>query len=153
MSFRGLLFKGILPCTLLATAGCDGDPYTGFGCIANESHPAVGHARALSAQQLQQTYFTLKSLRSVHTVDVFGKVLRNEDIPDSLHFLEADSIKLRVSGLPYVVLANCFDERIELRLTSPESQNGPSITLQWAAPTKNNAYAIGMQVLWEMESL
>lgn len=127
------------------------DPYHGFGCIAPESHPAVAHARSLSQAQLQKVYVEVQKLSIKHAPKNYETQFIKGDIPDDLLFLKAELISVYQSGGPYIILANCFDERIELRLSS--SDQSPSvITLYWAEPTNENPYATGKQVLWQVGS-
>ena len=69
-------------------------------------------------------------------------------IPMSLSFLNAEVIRVYKSRGPYVILANCFDERIELHLTYSDDPKA-MVTLHWAEPTNENPYTTGSQILWE----
>ena len=129
-------------------SGCDGDPYHGFGCIAPESHPAVAEARKLTSEQLKTVYIEVQKLSEVHTKESYEKEFFKSEIPSNLSFLNADNIRVYKSRGPYIILANCFDERIELTL-SQASESEASITLHWAEPTKESPYARGSQVIWQ----
>lgn len=132
----------------LGLAGCDGDPYHGFGCIAPESHPAVAHARSLSSEQLGTVYSEIQKLSSKYAKDNYETQISRKEIPNSLLFLDAELIRVYRSRGPYVILANCFDERIELSLSSSDDPKA-TITLYWAEPTNENPYTTGKEVLWE----
>jgi len=132
----------------LGLASCDGDPYRGFGCIAPESHPAVAHARSLSPEQFETVYSEINKLSSKYAPDNYETQISRKDIPDSLLFLDAELIRVYRSRGPYVILANCFDERIELRLSSTDHPKG-TITIYWAEPTNESPYATGKQILWQ----
>lgn len=130
----------------ICIAGCD--PYSGFGCIAPEAHPAVEHARSISSEQWAVAYSEIQTLSEIHSQNADKTQFRKNQIPVSLSFLNAEVIRVYKSRGPYVILANCFDERIELHLTSSDSLKG-MITLHWAEPTNENPYATGSQILWE----
>ncbi len=139
----------MLALVLLGMAGCD--PYTGFGCVAPEGHPAVSHARSLSAKQLQAVFSEVTKLSLKHAPESYETQIYKADIPKSLSFLKAELIRVYSSNGSYIVLANCFDERVELTL-SPTNAPKSSITLHWAEPTNENPYATGSQVLWEIDN-
>lgn len=135
----------------LSLAGCDGDPYSGFGCIAPESHPAVEHARALTTKQLETIYRETQRLSNTVAPESYEAQFMRPEIPESLSFLSAELIRVHRSRGPNIILANCFDERVELRVSA---SNVPikRITLSWAEPTNENPYATGKQVLWEINN-
>ncbi len=128
--------------------GCD--PYSGFGCIAPEAHPAVGRARSLSQQQLETAFVEIQKLSAENASKNYETQFTYEEIPNNLAFLNAEVIRVYRTGGPYVILANCFDERIELSLSSLDDKQ-ESITLYWAEPTNENSYLTGSQVLWQRE--
>ncbi|TQF68056.1 hypothetical protein [Pseudoalteromonas luteoviolacea] len=132
----------------LFLASCDGDPYSDFGCIAPESHPAVAHARSLTTKQLETIYSETQKLSDTLVPESYEAQFMKPEIPETLNFLSAELIRVYRSEGPYIILVNCFDERIELRVSAsgaPEKR----ITLSWAEPTNENPYATGSQVLWE----
>ncbi len=130
----------------LSLTGCD--PYSGFGCIAPEAHPAVNFARSLTQQQLETVYVEIQKLSDENAGKNYETQFSKEDIPNKLAFLNAEVIRVYRSGDPYVILANCFDERIELHLSSSDDLL-ESITLHWAEPTNENPYLTGSQKLWQ----
>lgn len=99
---------------LCGLSACDRDPYHGFGCIAPESHPAVERARSLSPEQLQTVYIEAQKLSRVHSQENYETQFLKSEIPESLRFLNAEVIRVYRSRGPYIILANCFDERVEL---------------------------------------
>lgn len=137
---------------LIFLLGCIGlvscDPYNGFGCVAPEAHPAVAQARSLSSEQLEIIYVEVQKLSAKYSMESYETQIFEEDFPDSLFFLEADLIRVYRSGGPYIILASCFDERIELKL-SPSDHTQRTVTLYWAEPTNKNPYATGNQILWQ----
>ena len=139
--------KLVIMLGLTSLAGCDGDPYHGFGCIAPESHPAVSHARSLSPEQLEEVYFEVHKLSSSFPPYNYETEISKEQIPDSLQYLDAELIRISSSIGPQIVLADCFDESVELGL-SPLNSAENTITLFWSEPTNENPYQIGKQILW-----
>ena len=129
-------------------AACD--PYHGFGCIAPESHPAVAHARSLTDEQLAFAYDELHRLHEEHVDEPFGVAFSGDDIPQSLAFLKADLVRFGEGAAtrPYVALAHCWDERVELRV-SARGVVPATISLSWATPTRENAWATASEVLWQ----
>ncbi len=94
-----------------------------------------------------------QKLRSKFTQQLSEAKLAKEDIPKSLKFLNAEHIRLSLEYgtdiiSAYIVLANCFDERIELTLLQQNNSN-IVITLYWAEPTVENPYSRGEQILWQ----
>jgi len=134
----------ILGCLVLA--GCD--PYSSFGCIAPESHPAVAHARSLTTKQLEMIYRETQILSNTIAPEDYESQFMKSEIPESLSFLNAEAIRVYRSAGPYIILAHCFDERIELRVSASDDPIR-RITLFWAEPTNENPYATGNQVIWE----
>lgn len=136
-----------------ALVSCDGDPYQGFGCVAPESHPAVAYARTLSPKQLETVYFEVQNLSIRYDPDNYETQTFKTEIPESLLFLDAEFIRVYRSRGPNIILANCFDERIELTLSpsdhSPSDHSLATITLHWAEPTNENPYSTGSQILWQ----
>lgn len=137
----GVRVRGIVLLFALACAGCD--PYHGFGCVAPESHPAVARARALTDAELEKVYDAWLATKDQY--DTYGEAatLTGDDIPAAFKVLQADFV--RMNG--YVVLANCFDERVSLWFEPPAAAE-PGITLSWAEPSTKDAYAEGSEVLW-----
>ena len=130
----------------LCFTGCDGDPYSGFGSICTEGHPAVAHARSLSEEQLSFLYKEMFRLRKENE----GKSIEyghfGQPIPNNLQFLKA--VRIRPNEYkPNIMLAGCMDEYIYLKFTGQEEKT-QNITLTWAAGTNENPYAVGKQVLW-----
>ncbi len=136
-------------------AACDLNPYHGFGCIAPESHPAVAHARSLSADQLEtlhnEVQKEIQKLNNQNASEFHETEFFRDNIPDNLRFLNPESISINRSRGAYIVLANCYDERIELRV-SPSDQMQSTIALYWTEPTNENPWASGKQVLWQTGS-
>ena len=99
------------------------DPYTGFGCIAPEEHPAVAHARSFSQDRLAFLYQEINRLRKQDN-DIgieYWNVSTSKNIkliPENLKFLNAQRI---LPGYGLVVLADCMDEGIDLRVSDMTS--------------------------------
>ena len=77
--------------TLLVAAafllvGCD--PYSGFGAICSEGHPAVARARSLSQEQLSFLYAEIFRLRAENGAPSMMEY-SGAEIPQNLRFLEA----------------------------------------------------------------
>ncbi len=83
----------------------------------------------------------------IHGQDNYETQFIKSEIPESLRFLNAELIRVYRSRGPYIILANCFDEREELFL-SQLSDAVSTITLHWAEPSDDNPYARGSQILW-----
>jgi hypothetical protein len=132
----------------LSLTSCD--RYHGFGCVAPEYHRAVAHARSLSAEQLKTAYFELYKLSDKYAKENYETKLFAAEIPNNLKFLNAEVIRVYQTKAPDVILANCFDERIELSL-SPADDPQATITLHWAEPTNENPYITGNQILWNIK--
>jgi len=146
MKYKTMYRLLVIALICLGFASCD--RYEGFGCIAPESHPAVANARSLSAEQWKSVYLEIHKLSEKYAKEKYETHLVRTEIPDNLKFLNAEVIRLHRSKAPYVILANCFDERIELSL-SPADSPQASITLYWAEPTNENPYGKGSQILWQ----
>lgn len=137
----------ILGCLVLV--GCD--PYSGFGCIAPEPHPTVAHARSLTTEQLEMIYREAHILGNTTPPENYESQFMKSEIPESLSFLNAEAIRVYRSAGPYIILAHCFDERIELRVSGLDDPI-KRITLFWAEPIDENPYATGSQVIWEINN-
>ena len=141
------LFRILVVLICVSLTACDNDPYNGFGCVANESHPAVKHARSLSSAELELAYNELAELGKNNKPPSFHKHYFGDDIPATLSFLKAEAIRITPDGNTSVFLANCFDERV---IFQPELRGkDATITLYWAAPTTENPYATGNEILWQ----
>ncbi|WP_045856798.1 hypothetical protein [Teredinibacter purpureus] len=138
----------IIACFLLLIILPACDPQSGFGCIAQESHPDVERARQLTQEELEKIYYEVHKLAEQIPEDSYGKEIYRSDIPDNLEFMGAEHIRINPDRDPYIILANCYDERIELTL-SKIATGTAKITLHWAKPTVDAPYATGSQVLWE----
>ncbi len=136
---------------LFCVSACDGDPYHGFGCIAPESHPAVTRVRSLTPKQLETVFIEVQKLNKIHSQENYQMQFYKAEIPESLSFLNAELIRVYRSKGPYIILANCLDERIELTLSEAE-ESEPTITLHWAEPTSKDPYAKGSEVIWRNNS-
>lgn len=106
------------------------------------------HARSISSKQWAFVYSEIQELSEKSSHIDYETQFMKAQIPSSLSFLDAELIRVYRSSGPYVILANCFDERVELRLTSSNEPKA-KIVLHWAEPTNENPYATGSQVLWE----
>jgi hypothetical protein len=129
--------------------GCDGDPYSGFGAICTEGHPAVAHARSLSQEQLALLYSEMFRLREENMESRVEYGRFGDPIPENLEFLNAANIRPN-DHEPKIMLAGCMDEYIFLRFSAADAEN-PGIVLTWAAGTRENPYAQGKQVLWTVK--
>ena len=98
-------------------------------------------------EQLQTVYVEVQKLSRLHSQEDYETQFLKSEIPESLKFLNAEVIRVGRSKGPYIILANCFDERIELSL-SREGEAESIITLHWAEPSKEKPYATGSQILW-----
>ncbi|WP_185234713.1 hypothetical protein [Teredinibacter franksiae] len=147
MNIKRVRILLVIVICMVGVSGCDSDPYHGFGCIAPESHPAVEKARSLSSDQLEMVYFQVQKISEAYSKKNYETQFLKSEIPQNLSFLNADLIRVYRSRGPYIVLANCFDERIELAL-SHVGESEPTVTLYWAAPTNENPYARGSQIIW-----
>ncbi|WP_141685292.1 hypothetical protein [Pseudoalteromonas luteoviolacea] len=115
--------------------------------MANESHPAVKHARSLSPVQLEFAYNELAKLGKNNKPEFFDKHYRGDDIPASLNFLKAETIGITPEGNTSVFLANCLDERV-IFVPSLRGKD-TTIMLYWAEPTTENPYKTGYEILWQ----
>ena len=128
-------------------ASCDSDPYSGFGAICTEAHPAVTHARSMPQEQLAFLYAEIYSLREKNTESRIEYSKWREPIPEKLRFLDAVRIRPNYYPQPNIMLAGCMDEYVVLSFHDDE-HGGPMIELTWADPSAECPYCIGREVLW-----
>ena len=144
-SFRSV-FWGL---AILALAGCDNDPYSGFGSSCTEGHPAVARARSLSETQLSFLYAEVYRLRDKNGPMGVEYGSFGAEIPENLQFLQALRIRPNDPD-PNIMLAGCMDEYIYLEFQG-RSDEEPGISLSWAAGTSENPYNTERETLWRAE--
>ena len=125
-------------------AGCD--PYSGFGSICSEGHPAVARARSLSQEQLSFLYAEIFRLRAENgTPSMIEYSKFGTKIPQNLRFLEAAQVRPSDQP-PTIMLAGCMDEFIDLHFSSPDEKN-PGIYLSWYT----GPHDIESEWIWKLE--
>ena len=110
-----------------------------------ESSQAVALARSLSQDQLANLNARMVELEAQYPYEV----LTDDSapfIPDDLKYLKARYISLRYGG--YIVLAKC-NVSVGVNLNFDPSVTGQDmIELNWHAPTDENPYWRGSEILW-----
>lgn len=141
----GIMFRSAAAgAAVLGLVACD--PYSGFGAVCTEGHPAVQRARSLSEDQLAFLYSEVYRLRRENGPMGAEYGTSGEAVPKNLEFLQA--ARIHPSDVsPNIMLAGRMNEYIYLRFSDPDSDE-PGIVLTWAAGTREEPYRIGEQVLW-----
>ena len=129
---------------LVGLGGCDRDPYSGFGAVCTEGHPAVALARSLTPAQRSLVYSEIYRLRAENGQNSVEYGAFGTDVPENLQFLKAARIRPSDEN---IMLAGCMDEYIYLRFSGPDTEN-PGIVLSWAAGTVQSPYNTESEVLW-----